>query len=70
MSITITPTRIGPRNWLMRKLELLNVNATLAWAEGDIHYFSHIDPYPEKVAMLEREVAALRVRQATLRSGT
>lgn len=68
---TVIETRRGPCAWIARKWELLNVSATLWWAERD--HAHHAEQYrrsanlPAVVDLLERDVADLRVRQAILR---
>jgi hypothetical protein len=62
------PTRRGLIAWVARKLELLQVNATLRWAEQDREQLARdAEALPRELRRLDRDVEVLRVRQAVLR---
>lgn len=68
MSTIYLSARTGLRAWVLRKLELMSVNATLAWAERDREYHSaQLAALPKALRTLDRDIELLRVRQAVLR---
>lgn len=62
-------TRTGLRAWLARRFDLICVNATLRAGEADrLEMERQLMALPRRLRVLDRDLAALRVRQALLRS--
>ncbi len=62
------PTRRGPLAWFSRKWELMNIAATLRWAESDRdHLANELKSLPKRIRQLDRDVDRLQARQAVLR---
>lgn len=67
-SAVYIPTRRGLLPWLGRRFELLQIAATLRWAEEDRARLAHeLTALPKRLRQLDRDVDQLRVRQAVLR---
>jgi hypothetical protein len=70
MRVTTIDTRTGLRAWAARKCELVSVSWTLHWAESDrVHLAQQADDLPKRLHQMDKDLQALRVRQAVLRSG-
>ena len=63
-------TQTGVRAWFARRWELMCVTATIAAGEADrLDMERQLLALPRELRQLDRDLAALRVRQAVLRSG-
>lgn len=63
-------TTSGPRSWIARRWAALCVAWKLRWAEEDREFLAlQVAALPERLKAMDRDIAALRVEQALLRSG-
>lgn len=68
MSAVYFPTRRGLRARIARWFELLNVSATLHYAERDREFLaSQLESLPAELRQKDLDIDTLRLRQAMLR---
>lgn len=70
MNSSYIATRTGLRAWFTRLWAGVCIDLKLRWAEQDREFLAHqAGQLPERLQLLDQDIAVLRVQRALLRSG-